>query len=444
MRLYCQQGFSSRIVQALRTRLERTLRMAAEEGHGHGGSSRIRSRSRGRGAEADAANLGPETSTVLDSTGAGMGDVAGPPAGAEVGDGTVPLADGSVPPGGTMPEGTPGDVNAPFPPVPPVITPPGDVNAAEVLAVSTELARKISECSNRLANVSEELAITMEHFTQGRVEMKKGFEELSVQIQNQATCVTTMTSGVSFQAGETTKPLKAFDRWAATGRWALTGNQSVEANIQGVKSEVEKQTKKLETNLSHGFDSIGRHLREMVRLLEERAQNAAVPAAVGGTGTPITPGGISTSGITIPPMAGSLRGSTTPGHAVGDAGTPLTPGTVSAPGTTGPAGTANPGGSTSPGPAPAPAVPPLPAEPVSIFMAFCPEQPNGPRPNTPLPIPTPCQRVGIVTRDAGTGVQRTLSPTAYRPEQTSGITSIWAPQGLGMIRDGNSQFRRIY
>ena len=102
MRLYCQQGYSSRVVQALRTRLERTLRMAAEEGHGHGGSSRIRSRSRGRGA---------------DSTGAGMGDVAGPPAGAEVGDGTEPLADGSVPLGGTMPEGTPEDVNAPFPPV---------------------------------------------------------------------------------------------------------------------------------------------------------------------------------------------------------------------------------------------------------------------------------------------------------------------------------------
>ena len=89
--------------------------MAAEEGHCHGGSSRIRSR--GRDAEADAANLGSETSTVLDSTGAGMGDVAGPPAGAEVGDGTEPLADGSVPLGGTMPEGTPEDVNAPFPPV---------------------------------------------------------------------------------------------------------------------------------------------------------------------------------------------------------------------------------------------------------------------------------------------------------------------------------------
>ena len=42
MRLYCQPGLSSRVVQALRTRLERTLKMA-EEG-------RARSRSRGREA----------------------------------------------------------------------------------------------------------------------------------------------------------------------------------------------------------------------------------------------------------------------------------------------------------------------------------------------------------------------------------------------------------
>ena len=69
---------------------------------------------------------------------------------------------------------------------------------------------------------------------------------------------------------------------------------------------------------------------------------------------------------------------------------------------------------------------------------------NGVRPSTPLPVPTPNQRAGIVTRDAGTGVQRTLSPTPYRPEQLTGITSAWAPQGLGMIRDGNTQFRRIY
>ena len=169
----------------------------------------------------------------------------------------------------------------------------------------------------------------------------------------------------------------------------------------------------------------------MVRLL-------AASAAVGGTGTPITPGGISTSGITIPPMAGSPRACRRRCRNFSHTRNGQCPWNYWA------CWDCKSGGSTSSGLAPAPAVPPLPAEPVSIFMAFCPEQPNGPRPNTPLPIPTPCQCVGIVTRDAGTGVQRTLSPTAYRPEQTSGITSIWAPQGLGMIRDGNSQFSRIY
>ena len=64
----------------------------------------------------------------------------------------------------------------------------------------------------------------------------------------------------------------------------------METNIQGVQSEVEKQTTKLEANLSSGFESIGGHLREMVRLLGERAQNAAVPDAVGDAGTPLTPG----------------------------------------------------------------------------------------------------------------------------------------------------------
>ena len=380
MRLYCQPGLSSRVVQALRTRLERTLRMAAEEG---------RARSRSRGREAD------ESETP------------------------------GMPEGNSgMPEGVPGDMTAAPPPAP---------SGMEVL----ELTQKISECATRIGNVTEDLAITLDHFNHGRVELQKGFQELSTQIKSTAHCITTMTSGVSFQAGETTKLLKAFDRWAATGRWALAGNQPVEANIRGVQSEIEKQTERLETNLSYGFESIGKHLQEMVRLLEERTQSTALPSAVGGSGTPITPGGIGTSGIAIPPMAGSLGGSANPGHAMGGEGIPHIPGTASAPGTT--------------GPAPAPAVPPLPpavppraAEPVSLFMAFCPEQPNGQRPNAPLPIPTPCQRVGILTRDAGTGVQRTLSPTAYRPEQTSGITSHWAPQGLGMIRDGNSQFRRIY
>ena len=71
--------------------------------------------------------------------------------------------------------------------------------------------------------------------------LRKGFQELSEQIKSTAHCITTMTSGVSFQSGEITKLLKAFDRWAATGRWALAGSQTVENNIQGVQGEVSKQ-----------------------------------------------------------------------------------------------------------------------------------------------------------------------------------------------------------
>ena len=265
--------------------------------------------------------------------------------------------------------------------------------------------------------MTEDLAITLDHFNHGRDELKKGFQELSTQIKNTAHCITTMTSGVSFQAGETTKLLKAFDRWANTGRWALAGSQSVETNIQGVQGEVEKQAKKLEASLNSGFESLGGHIQELVKLLREQPQGMAIPAAI-----PVSEGATETE-------------------------TPLTPGAIGAPAVgapvTGAPGSTGRAGSTSSGAHVTTVLPP-PALPISLFMAFCPEQPNGVRPSTPLPVPTPNQRAGIVTRDAGTGVQRTLSPTPYRPEQLTGITSAWAPQGLGMIRDGNTQFRRIY
>ena len=324
-----------------------------------------------------------------------------------------------------MPEGVPGDMAAAPPPAP---------SGMEILA----LTQKISECATRIGNVTEDLAITLDHFNHERTELQKGFQELSTQIKSTAHCITTMTSGVSFQAGEITKLLKAFDRWATTGRWALAGSQSVETNIQGVQGEVEKQAKKLEASLSGGFESLGGHLQELMKLLREQLQGAAIPAAVPAsvpevateTGTPLTPGAIGSPTVGAPVVGGpGAPGGTGPARS---SGLPL-PGT----GSTSSVGLPLPG-------APGTSVLPPPGLPVSLFMAFCPEQPNGTRPSTPLPIPTPNQRVGIVTRDAGTGVQRTLSPTPYRPEQLTGITSAWAPQGLGMIRDGNAQFRRIY
>ena len=82
--------------------------------------------------------------------------------------------------------------------------------------------------------------------------------------------------------------------------------------------------------------------------------------------------------------------------------------------------------------------------PDSLFMAYCPERPGEQRPTAPMGISTPSQRTGIVTRDPGSGVLRTLSPTPYRGDQVSAITALWAPNGLGMLRDGKQQYRRIY
>ena len=56
----------------------------------------------------------------------------------------------------------------------------------------------------------------------------------------------------------------------------------------------------------------------------------------------------------------------------------------------------------------------------------------------------PVQRTGVVTKDPSSGVLRTLSPTPYRGDQVSAITALWAPSGLGMLRDGQQQYRRIY
>ena len=82
--------------------------------------------------------------------------------------------------------------------------------------------------------------------------------------------------------------------------------------------------------------------------------------------------------------------------------------------------------------------------PTSLFLAFCPETPGGQRPSTPAGAVTPCQRVGILTKDAATNQQRSLSPTGYRSNEISGLTSLWAPNGLATIRDGQQLVRRIY
>ena len=326
--------------------------------------------------------------------------------------------------------------------------PPPASGGTEIL----ELAQKLSESATKIGKVIEDLGLVFDEFNNGRLELQKGFQELSTQIKGTNHCITTMTAGVAFQAGEVTKLLKAFDGWLNTSRWAMAGSQTIETNIKGVQGEIEKQAERLGASMNGSLETLGGHIQELVNLLKEQPWGPAFPPAAPGsapegvteTGTPLTPGvvGFPTVGA---PVAGG-------------------PGVPGVSGAYGAAGMANTGESmmgppghvpaTPPAPSvpPAPAVPPVPAVPpraadsvpLSLFMAYCPEHPSGQRPSGPLGIATPSQRVGIVTRDAGTGALRTLSPTAYRSDQITGITSLWAPQGLGMIRDGNSQFRRIY
>ena len=54
----------------------------------------------------------------------------------------------------------------------------------------------------------------------------------------------------------------------------------METNIQGVQGEVEKQAKKLEASLNSGFESLGGHIQELVKLLREQPQGMAIPAAI--------------------------------------------------------------------------------------------------------------------------------------------------------------------
>ena len=191
MRLYCQPGLSSRVVQALRTRLERTLKMA-EEG-------RARSRSRGReAAESETPDM-PEGAPGVPEEALGMTE------------GNTGMTEGAP----DMSEGAPGVPER----VPDEMTavPPPASSGMEIL----ELAQKLLECTTKIGKVIEDLGLTFDEFNNGRLELQKGFQELSTQIKSTNHCITTMTAGVAFQAGEVTKLLKAFDRWANTGRWAL-------------------------------------------------------------------------------------------------------------------------------------------------------------------------------------------------------------------------------
>ena len=280
MRLYLQQGLSDRVIQAVQHRLVRALNMAdGNESHALGlaEEGRTRSRSRGReAAESETPGMPERAPGVSDET-------PDMPEGA-------PDAMAAVP---DVPEGVPGDSNT---------TPPPAASGMEIV----QLTQKIEECATKIGNVVEDLALTLDHFNDGRDELKKGFQELSTQIKGTAHCITTMTSGVTFQSGEITKLLKTFDRWSNTGRWALGGSHSVETNIQKVQGEIGKQAEKLESRLAAGFEDLTGHIHEMIQVLKERPASAAPFAATPPTFPPSAPEGVPVTGTPLTPGVGAM------------------------------------------------------------------------------------------------------------------------------------------
>ena len=429
MRLYHQPGLSNRVVSALRNRLERVLLGMSADGdaraHGNGAhgeeGDEHRGRSRSRGRTATEAHGSP-----------GLNADGGP--GAEI---------------------------------PPVEALPEEAEKS-VLMVSNALAKNIGDCASKLTTLTEDLGLAVDNVSDARKELSKGFSELREQLKAQSYGTTAVTGAVSHQSAEIVKLLKAFDKFSHVGKWAMSGNETIENNVKAVREEIKTQGEKLGQCLQGGFEEVSRHLKELVRVMgtpegihrdtPETPEmggffppNPPVnpPGMVGPTETAAVPGA-GLPGGTPPSMRMSAAPASGPpmpaapasGHplpAAPASGYPMHAGPVS--GHPMPAAPAS--GHSMPAGVGA-GLPPPPTLPDSLFMAYCPERPGEQRPTAPMGISTPSQRTGIVTRDPGSGVLRTLSPTPYRGDQVSAITALWAPNGLGMLRDGKQQYRRIY
>ena len=407
MRLYHQPGLSNRVVSALRNRLERVLLGMSADGdaraHGNGAhgeeGDEHRGRSRSRGRTATEAHEGP-----------GLNEGVGP--GAEI----PPVEAAEIPPVEALPEEA----------------------EKSVLMVSNALAKNIGDCASKLTTLTEDLGLAVENVSDARKELSKGFSELREQLKAQSYGTTAVTGAVSHQSAEIVKLLKAFDKFSHAGKWALSGNETIENNVKAVREEIKTQGERLEQCLQGGFEEVSRHLKELVRVM-------GTPEGIH-RDTPETPDMSAffppNPPVNPPGMVGPTETAAVPGAGL-PGGTPPSMTLPAAPASGYPMPAAPASGHAMPAGVGA-GLPPPPTLPDSLFMAYCPERPGEQRPTAPMGISTPSQRTGIVTRDPGSGVLRTLSPTPYRGDQVSAITALWAPNGLGMLRDGKQQYRRIY
>ena len=411
MRLYHQPGLSNRVVSALRNRLERVLLGMSADGdaraHGNGAhgeeGDEHRGRSRSRGRAATEAHGSP-----------GLNADGGP--GAEM---------------------------------PPLEALPGEAEKS-VLMVNNALAKNICDCASKLATLTEDLGLAVENVGDARKELSKGFSELREQLRAQTYGTAAVTGAVSHQSAEIVKLLKAFDKFSHAGKWALSGSETIENNVKAVREEIKTQGEKLGQCLQGGFEEVSRHLKELVRVMgtpEGIHRDTPETPDMGAFFPPNPP--FNPPGMVGPTETAAAPASGPPMPAAPASGYPLPAAPASGypmpaePASGRPMPAAPASGHSMPAGVGA-GLPPPPTLPDSLFMAYCPERPGGPRPAAPMGISTPSQRTGIVTKDPGSGALRTLSPTPYRGDQVSAITALWAPNGLGMLRDGKQQYRRIY
>ena len=294
-----------------------------------------------------------------------------------------------------------------------------------VLMVSNALAKNIGDCASKLTTLTEDLGLAVDSVSDARKELSKGFSELREQLKAQSYGTTAVTGAVSHQSAEIVKLLKAFDKFSHVGKWAMSGNETIENNVKAVREEIKTQGERLEQCLQGGFEEVSRHLKEFVRVMGTpegiHMDTPETPERVemGGFFPPNPP--VNPPGMVGPTGTAAVSGAGLPG------GTPPSMRMSAAPASGPPMPAAPASGHPLPA-APASGYPmhagpvsghPMPAGPVSGHP-----MPAAPASGHPMPAgvgaglpPPPTLRTGIVTRDPGSGVLRTLSPhsLSWRP-----------------------------
>ena len=386
-RLYLQRGLSTRVVRAVSQRLEQILAMASD------GAADVRTRSRSPARAAETSDLNDPTVNV--------GVPAQPEGTAPGGNGDMP---GDMPGLDTMVAAPPGvDLVAPDPSEPEM------------------WKQQLEKVLSKLQGVSFELSAAVDAYGDHHDKLRTEISALGEKLESQSMALTTVGASMASEVVEINKLLRAFDKFAGLFKWTFGGKNSVETNMSILQQTMMEQKAEFESTM------VGA-LSKMSTLLEKLVENTAKGDGQPGQ-SPIFP----PQAPETPPIRTGMEA---PASVGGMPAFPLpTPPPVPPNTGTSSAAAVNPPKATGAG---------AMGLPTSLFLAFCPETPGGQRPSAPTGEVTPCQRVGILTKDAGSNQQRTLSPTGYRSNEIAHLTSLWAPNGLGTIRDGQQLVRRIY